>query len=599
MQKTIKTHINNSNVRHFIIANYRIILINIVYFLMSVYFLLSIFNADTALEKQFSLYMLIAVIIFIIQSITFKNRNISYIIHASLYPVLFLSMIVSGLFIEWTLLFSLIFPIVVFTLFDRKLAWLPLTVMTAIWLMSGILLTYGVIPYSGELSGFRLHFFMYLIITVFSSFLAWFWDYQIQTALKNLYFDKLTELPNRHKYMDEISTIPDPFVMLVDIDSFVEINDGFGASVANQIIHDVVKEFRDALFNLEYRLFRLQSDDFLIIFPHQGANKNFDYEQVARIIIQTISETRFEGVIEGLKYDVHITISIGMARAPEYPRIELLGKADTALKNARMEMKSFEIFSSEQDMEHHFKDNMRWLNILTEALQDRRVIPYFQPIFDNISGKVSKHEALVRLISPEGEVISPFYFLGIAQKSRLYPRITQTMFNSVVNMITNTGTDISINLSIRDIFHTETVMIIENTLNRHPFVARHLIFELLETYQLEHSPQLATFIYNMKSKGVRFAIDDFGSGYSNYEYILRLNLDYLKIAGDLVKDIHQIAESRILVENISSFAHKLGIKTIAEFVHNEEVYNIIKDIGVDFSQGFFLGKPEEKLVLTD
>ncbi len=537
--------------------------------------------------------------VFLLASLIFRRNNLKQLLILLLFPLYLTFSLIFNIHIDWNFSLLFLYPVIAFIVLEKYYAAVACFVLIGVMLIPAFLFSFGVLSFDYIVTEMWIKIFVLVIMTALIMFLYWMWDRRIQTALKNLYSDSLTGLPNRQKYMDELNNIPDPFLLLLDIDSFVEVNEGFGTAVANQILIDLIKEIRDFLYPLDYKPYRLNSDDFLIVFPHQGANPNFDYMQVAKEMVRTISEIRFEGTVDGMKYDVHITITIGMTRSPEYPKASLLSRANTALKNAKLNSLPALIFTEDQDKEKTFQSNVKWLNILTDALQEKRIIPYYQPIFDNTNGKISKYEALVRLRDPEGKIISPFFFLDIAQKSRLYPRITQTMFNYVTQLISQTGCDISINLSMRDIKNPETVLIIESSLNRHPFVARHMIFELLENYELENSPQLTIFMHNMRSKGVRFAIDDFGSGYSNFEYLMRINPDYIKISGELVKDIHQIAESRILVENITNFAHKMGFETIAEYVHNEEVWKIIKEIGVDFSQGFYLGQPEEKLLILN
>lgn len=529
-------------------------------------------------------------------SLLSKEQTLRQVVFLVFLPLMAAVSILNNFQLDLNLTLLFLYPVIAFLATDKYHATVASYILIGLLVIPAVLLSVGVIQLDYAVRDMWVKIVVLIISTSLLSLLNWMWDRRIQTALKNLYSDSLTGLPNRQKFMDELNVIPNPFIMLLDIDSFVEINEGFGTAVANQILIDMIKEIKDFLYPLDFRLYRLNSDDFLIIFPNQGANSNFDFMQISRELVRTISEYRFEGMVDGMKYDVHITISIGMSRFPDYPRSSLLSRANTALKNAKLQSLPALIFTEEQDKEKTFQENVRWLNILTDALQDRRIIAFYQPIFSNTDGKVSKYEALVRLRDNDGKVFSPYYFLEIAQKSRLYPRITQTMFNYVTQVISQTGSDISINLSMQDIVNPETVMIIESSLNRHPFVARHLIFELLESYQLENSPRLTVFMHTMKSKGVRFAIDDFGTGYSNFEYLMRINPDYIKISGELVKDIHQIAESRILVENIAVFARKMGFETIAEYVHNEEVWHIIKEIGIDYSQGFYLGQPGESLL---
>jgi len=122
-----------------------------------------------------------------------------------------------------------------------------------------------------------------------------------------------------------------------------------------------------------------------------------------------------------------------------------------------------------------------------------------------------------------------------------------------------------------------------------------IIFEITESEGIENYSDVQTFIQRVKRHGCQIAIDDFGTGYSNFEHIMKLNVDYLKIDGSLVKNIDTSVESRIVVETIIQFAKKLGISTITEYVHNKSVYNVVKELGTDYVQGFYIGKPNEEV----
>ena len=158
-------------------------------------------------------------------------------------------------------------------------------------------------------------------------------------------------------------------------------------------------------------------------------------------------------------------------------------------------------------------------------------------------------------------------------------------------MFKNKKESFSVNISIDDIKDANTVQEIISTIIRTNTASR-IVFEILESEGIENYDEVANFIIQVKSLGAKIAIDDFGTGYSNFEHILRLNVDYIKIDGSLIKNIQKDKKHRIIVETIVDFAKKTDSKTVAEFVSDETIFSIIKEIGVDFSQGFFTGKPK-------
>ncbi|MBI9103610.1 MAG: EAL domain-containing protein [Spirochaetales bacterium] len=150
--------------------------------------------------------------------------------------------------------------------------------------------------------------------------------------------------------------------------------------------------------------------------------------------------------------------------------------------------------------------------------------------------------------------------------------------------------DFSVNLCREDLFNQDTVSLIYKEIDLFPD-PRKITFELLETEKIDKSEEVLSFISKVKENGCKIAIDDFGSGYSNFNYILALSIDIIKIDASLIKDIHQDPNSMTITKNIVNFAKEMNIKTIAEYVHNSEVFSVVEYLGIDYVQGYFIGKP--------
>jgi EAL domain-containing protein (putative c-di-GMP-specific phosphodiesterase class I) len=195
------------------------------------------------------------------------------------------------------------------------------------------------------------------------------------------------------------------------------------------------------------------------------------------------------------------------------------------------------------------------------------------------------------MIDSDGIMIPPVKFLTIAKKTKLYPQITLEVLNQSCSLFATRSEEFSINLSDSDIRDPYIVKEIIHTITQTGTASR-IVFEILESEGIENYEEVVEFITSVKSLGAKIAIDDFGTGYSNFENILKLNVDYIKIDGSLIQGITENSRHHIVVETIVNFAHKIGAKTIAEFVSSEEIYDAIKELGVDFAQGYFTGKPE-------
>jgi PAS domain S-box-containing protein len=237
--------------------------------------------------------------------------------------------------------------------------------------------------------------------------------------------------------------------------------------------------------------------------------------------------------------------------------------------------------------------NIETLHTLKVALDDKKVISFFQPIINNTTKKVEKYESLVRLITQEGEIISPFAFLDVAKKGRYYTQVTKIVLRNSFKTLRATDKEISMNLSTLDIENEDIQKLIFELLEEYEDVADRVVFELLESEDVKDFQTVTEFIKKVKPYGVKIAIDDFGSGYSNFERLLQYEPDILKIDGSLIKNILDNILSKNIVETVVLFAEKQKIKTVAEFVENEMIFNAVKELGIDYSQGYAFGKPED------
>ncbi len=238
------------------------------------------------------------------------------------------------------------------------------------------------------------------------------------------------------------------------------------------------------------------------------------------------------------------------------------------------------------------KKNMQTLIMIQKALDQDRIVSYFQPIIDNETKNAVKYESLVRLVNEEGKVLSPFFFLDVAKKGRYYTHITKKVLKNSFDALGKLQEGISINLSALDIENRELNSYIIGLLENNSQDAKRVTFELLEDENVKNFSVIKEFISKVKSYGVQIAIDDFGSGYSNYERLLDYQPDILKIDGSLIKNIQTNEYSYSIVKSIVTFAKEQGFATVAEFVENEEIFAILKELGIDYSQGYFFSAPK-------
>ena len=393
-----------------------------------------------------------------------------------------------------------------------------------------------------------------------------------------LYTDQLTGLPNRRALMDDLSKESEALVAIVNIDDFTEINDLYGHRAGDIIL----KNFADTLHDLGMdRAYRVSGDEFVLI--KKGKFHLDEAKELLKGVRGKIERTHF--YYEENRVDIRVTIGATIEEAP------MIEQADMALKEARKLRKPVMIFSSEWNLESRYRENIYWIREIKSALSQDRIVPYCQPLLDLATGKIKGYEVLMRLIKEDGEVVSPFKFLPLAQRSHQYQYMTMRMVDkSCAFFKEKKGATFSINLSVEDILNHETVVYIKERITSYG-VAHRVVFELLESENIEVFPEVERFVTEMKELGCQIAIDDFGTGYSNFSYLIRLKADYIKIDGSLIRNIHNDKNAQVIVEAIVDFAKKLGIRTVAEFVSNEMIYEKVKEMGIDVAQGYYISEP--------
>lgn len=402
---------------------------------------------------------------------------------------------------------------------------------------------------------------------------------------EQLYIDTLTGLPNRYSMFNDIVQTSDGALLIINIDDFKEINDFFGHIAGDNILKKFSNRLKNMFKDNEYiKLKRLSGDEFALLFVQKPPLESF--VKSAERLIKDVEKMIFLYK----KNEISIRVTIGGA----YQIDRALEKADIALKSAKRQRKSFLLYDEKLNIEEQYKDNMEWVKKLKKAIEQDMIVPYFQPIFDNKSEKIISYECLIRLIESNGNVVSPYLFLTIAKKSRLYSELTKIMIEKSCQYFEHIDYDFSVNLSVDDILDKDMVKYIKQKIKKYS-VANKIIFEILESEGIENYEEVSFFISEMKKLGCRIAIDDFGSGYSNFEHLLKLDIDYIKIDGTLIKNLDKDVNAQVVVETIVGFAQRLNILTVAEFVHNEAVFIKARELNVSRSQGFFLGTPEENI----
>ena len=401
---------------------------------------------------------------------------------------------------------------------------------------------------------------------------------------KQAYFDKLTGLPNRESLINNIENSNGKVLILINIDDFTTINDFYGYKVGDLVLAKLATLLEELLSKKGATLYKLASDEFAIVM-----NKFETIHQRDKTIkkyLSFIDESDF--IIE--HNNIHVSVTIAICNVEKDNNS--LANADMTLKLAKRNNKDFMTYSDDLDLSKKSKSNLETVNIIKTALSDDGIVPYFQPLLNLKTGKIDKYEALVRLKKKDGEVLSPFAFLEISEKAKLYPYITNIMIEKTFFYFKDNGLSFSINLSFDDIIDKRRMNYLFAMIEEYD-IASQLTVEILETQENSDKEAIMKFTKKIYDIGAKIAIDDFGSGYANFEHMTTIQSTYMKIDGSLIKNIDKDENAKLVVETIISFAKKLNKLIVAEFVYSKKVYDIVKDMGVDYVQGYYIGKPLE------
>ncbi len=405
---------------------------------------------------------------------------------------------------------------------------------------------------------------------------------------KQLYTDHLTGLKNRLALSRDIEKNEYEMLALIDIDRLQFINDLYGTNIGNITIRQFANILEVHTSQANYTLYRTSGDEFAICAKQEeiAKFKNF-ITRLSNFIIH------LPLYMEALKEEIYIDATIGVS----FEKKHLLTHADIALKFAKTDKKPYVIYKDSMNTLEKMQDTISWKRKIQYALDNDNIVPVFQPIV-NCQGKIVKHEALMRLKEIENDtetLVSPYFFLNTAIATKQYSNLSKTMIKKALHHLIKNHCILSINLTYSDFTDDTIVPLIENILQNHD-IGHRLIFEIVESEDIKDYKILQKFIKKFRKYGVKIAIDDFGSGFSNFGNIIQTSPDYIKIDGSLIKNIDKSKQIQTMVKAITQTANELGIKVIAEFVHSKEVFEKLQEFDIDEYQGYYFFEPSATLV---
>jgi len=401
-----------------------------------------------------------------------------------------------------------------------------------------------------------------------------------------LYIDPLTKLGSYQAFSKDIESYDTMFniLLLVNIDKFHNINSLYSFTTGNAILQEFAKILEEFNATREYKLYRTHADEFVLFQNNIFDDVSEYYEDIIELK-KRLTEHKF--YIQSIDNHINLDVTIGISLGQEDP----FNAVDIALRYAKKHKLVFKAYDNTLNIKHKLQNTIEWKHKIKQAINENKIVPVYQPIVD-INENILKYEVLTRIEDDDKTLIPPYKFLDEARSTKQYNDIMKIILDKTFKIMQNTTEMFSINISYEDIFNNLLINYIEEKLKKDPSISNRLVIEILETDAIEDSYIMDTFITKFKDYGVRIAIDDFGTGHSNLGHILKLDPDYLKIDGTFIKNIHEDKSSFALVKSVVAFCKELEITTIAEFVHSKEIFDILKEIGIDEYQGFYFSPPK-------
>lgn len=384
-------------------------------------------------------------------------------------------------------------------------------------------------------------------------------------------------------------------ILVIDLDNFKLVNDAYGHLIGDKYLYRAADTIHDNL-RLGDILARYGGDEFAIVLPEADEEQVYIVANRIREALAKMEVTTAEGTI------IRGTASVGMAIYPTHAQTakDLFLFADNMTYKAKSLGKNCTIIPTGDDVVEVFQKSSEMSRLLIQALEEKRVIPYFQPIVTTAERKIVCHEVLCR-VEVGGNILPATEFIEIAEKLGIVNRIDSILLEKVfqqVRLVDYKGC-LFINLSPKSLIVKEFVPTIIQLARTYQIKHETVVFEITERETVKNMTLLEGFVADLKLEGFKFAIDDFGSGFSSFQYIRRLPIDYVKIEGDFVRNMLTDHKDMAFVKTLAVLAKEFGILTVAEYIESEELLNAACELGIDLAQGYFTGKPTADLIMMD
>lgn len=393
------------------------------------------------------------------------------------------------------------------------------------------------------------------------------------------FFDYLFDRQALLHYLSEQPKDREAMVLLFELEDLDEWFSIYSPNVVSKAGEEILNLISEIL-PLEAKFFQISDDKYCILFPNIDSRRGIEFAHILKtLIIERKSCTNLS--------EVDVMISSGLVVG----KVDIIiPKAFSALNHAKKLLSKIyfldiddEIFKEQQ------KKEIAYNVLIKDAVQQGKIVPFYQPIYDNKLKKITKFECLARLLD-NNRVLYPFDFLEQVRLMGFMRSITYAIINNSFKAFAKNDLEFSINITEEDIRDTQTIDYLRNRCEKYGINPSRIIIEILEDIEFDDDDLIVNNILILKDMGFKIAIDDFGYANSNFGRLIKMQIDYIKIDGRFIKNMDSNPISYKIVRSITEFAKNIGIKCIAEHVHSESVHNLVRKLGVEFSQGYYIGE---------
>lgn len=400
---------------------------------------------------------------------------------------------------------------------------------------------------------------------------------------QSMFIDKTTGAYNTSKLYSDLLKTNSQIGAMFHIKKIQQYEIAFGLENVEKLLESFV-EYLYKNMGSKITLYHITYSDFICLFNTNDIEK---IEKYSLDILKKLEHHTFN-IIDNTPIYLNTTVSIAIGKNKQLIQHLRIAQQEALNKN-----KNYFFYSQEgMDIIKQQTKNLYWLEFLQNSIHKNTLVPFFQPIVETDTGKIIKYESLARIKDGE-KIISPYFFIDAAKQLGIITQVTKIIIEKSCKTFANTDIELSLNITKDDLIEGYLPSMLLDMCKKYNLKKSQITLEVLEEISVFGSDQVIDQLLKLKETGYKIALDDFGSENASFSRMLDLKVDLIKIDGMFIKNIHEHNNSRLIVEGIVHMAKLFNYEIVAEYVHNKEVADILKQIGIKYSQGYYFSEPVE------